>query len=198
MKEENYDNLRRALDQLPQYSPVPPNWDAIESGLNKTPEPTPAAKALPAYSPPTKVWNQLNGVLDQQASRRRRMRVVYLWTARAAAVLLVFWAGYGFATFNSGPKVSFAYSQEAQSDASLVSNDWNEEEDSFDRVLRELSAIDEPELNALRLELQELTEAKQEVENMLKAYGNDNEVIKQLVEIESERSRVYRLAIAEL
>lgn len=197
MKEENYDNLRRALDQLRQYDPATNNWDGIDRGLNKEVV-SKVAKLLPSYSPPSTVWNELNGELDKKLSKRRKLTVVYRWSARAAAALIIFGAGYAFATYDTGPKVTYAYQTETPNSASLVSVDWNAEEESFERVMQQLSAIDEPELNALRLELEELTEAKQEVENMLRAYGNDNKIVRQLVEIESERSRVYRLAIAEL
>lgn len=196
MKEENYDNLRRALDQLRQYDPVDNNWSGIDRGLNNEVAGE-VAKALPSYSPPTAVWNDLNGALDEQVVKRRKLKVVYRWAARAAAAVLIFGAGYTFATYDAGPKVTYAYETEVPSDASFVS-DWDDAEESFDRVLEQLAAIDEPELNALRLELEELTEAKKEVEDMLRAYGNDNKIVRQLVEIESERSRVYRLAIAEL
>ncbi|PHI19482.1 hypothetical protein CEQ90_12345 [Lewinellaceae bacterium SD302] len=206
MKEENYDNLRRALDQLPDYTPPNLSWDRIDDGLNgeeaRTNKPARpdsesdgVAKNLPSYSPPSTVWNQLNGELDRQRAKRNKLKLVYRWSARAAAAIVIFVAGYTFATFDQGPDVTYAYSEEEPS-ATLVNNDWNQEEESFQRVMDQLSAIDEPELNALRLELEELTQAKKEVEEMLRAYGNDRKVIHQLVEIENERSRVYRRAIA--
>lgn len=198
MREENYDKLRQALNELPSYNPAPANWDAIADKLGAAPEPTVVGKALPAYSPPSKVWNKLNGELDQQRVRRQKMKVVYRWVARAAAVLLIFGAGYAFASYDEGPTITYAVSQESRSNASLVSKDWSDEEASFDLLMERLAEIDEPELNALRLELEELTAAKKEVEDMLEAYGNDADVIKQLVEIETERSRVYRRAYAEL
>lgn len=208
MKEENYDNLRRALDQLPDYTPPNLSWDRIDDGLNgegimankvagSAAKPDGVTKKLPSYSPPSTVWNQLNGELDRQRARRNKLKVVYRWSARAAAAIVIFVAGYTFATFDQGPKVTYAFTEEEPS-ASLVNNDWNQEEESFQRVMDQLSAIDEPELNALRLELEELTQAKKEVEEMLLAYGNDRKVIHQLVEIENERSRVYRRAIAEI
>lgn len=198
MREENYDNLRRALDQLPSYDPSSLNWDGIERRINEEEEPTEAAKVLPAYAPPSKVWNKLNGQLDQRRKQRHQLKLVYRWVARAAIVVMVFGAGYFSATYDSGPKVSYAFSEEKPSEANFISIDANEEEARFDRLMEQLSAIDEPELNALRLELEELTAAKKEVEEMLAAYGRDNDIIQQLVEIETERSRVYRRAYAEI
>lgn len=76
--------------------------------------------------------------------------------------------------------------------------DWNDEEDSFQHIMDQLANIDDPKLNTLRAELEDLTKAKQEVEQMLREYGQDNRVIRQLVEIETQRSQVYRLVINEL
>lgn len=197
MREDNYDNLRRALDNLPEYDPQPLNWDSIDDQLNGEPAASSKAVKLPSYSPPSGVWNQLNRNLDEQQRKRGRLRTIYRWSARAAAAVLIFVAGYTFANYDQGPKVSYAYGEESNT-VSLVSNDWNDDEESFQRVMDQLSQIDEPELNALRLELEELTLAKQEVEDMLRAYGNDRKVIHQLVEIENQRNRVYRHAIAEL
>lgn len=198
MKENNYDNLRRALNQLPSYDPSPMNWGQIELRINDDIPPTEAAKVLPSYSPPTNVWNELNGQLDQRSHKKHRLKLVYRWVARAAAVLMIFGAGYAFATFDQGPTVSMAYSEEKPSVANFVSIDTEDEEARFDELMKQLSKIDEPELNALRLELEELTAAKNEVKAMLEAYGRDNDIIQQLVEIETERSRVYRRAYAVL
>ncbi|MEM9835581.1 MAG: hypothetical protein AAF828_03715 [Bacteroidota bacterium] len=197
MREENYDKLRRALDQLPQYDTPDQLWSKLDQGLNKAPELTSLGKALPAYSPPSGVWNRLNAQLDTYNKSRGRLRTIYRWTARAAAIVLIFSAGYFVATYDQGPKVNYVYGQEQRQDASFVA-DWSEDEASFDRLMEQLANIDEPELNALRLELEELTAAKQEVEEMLRAYGEDKNIIIQLAEIETERSRVYRRAYAEL
>ena len=198
MKELNYENLRKALDQLPTYDAPVANWDRIDQGLNKAPSPSKLSRSLPGYSPPTSVWNKLNENLDIVRNNRSRVRSIYRWSARAAAAVLLFGAGYLYATYDAGPKESYVYSQEYSSNASFTANDWNDEEASFQRVMEQLAAIDEPELNALRLELEELTAAKKEVEEMLRAYGHDHQIVTQLAEIEVERSRVYRLAIAEL
>jgi len=199
MNELNYENLRRALDQLPSYDAPNANWDCIDQGLNKEPMPSKLSRSLPGYSPPTSVWNKLNENLDVVRNKRLRIRTIYRWSARAAAAVLLFGAGYVFATYDAGPKETYAYSQEyGATDASFTAADWNDEEDSFQRIMEQLASIDEPELNALRLELEELTAAKKEVEEMLRAYGHDNQIVTQLAEIEIERSRVYRLAIAEL
>lgn len=197
MEEKNYDKLRRALDQLPEYNAPDGLWDGVDLGLNKEPEPSALSKKMPGYSPPTTVWNELNSSLDADRKQKTRLRTIYRWSARAAAAIVIFAAGFLAANYNAGPKVSYVYTQEANPNASFTS-DWDDAESSFDDLMARLANIDEPELNALRLELEELTAAKKEVEEMLEAYGQDAGIIRKLADIESERSRVYRLARAEI
>lgn len=197
MEEKNYNNLRRALDQLPEYDAPELLWNDVNTSLNKEPEPSELGKQMPGYSPPSKVWNQLNRHLDEDRQKNNRLSVIYRWTARAAAAIVIFAAGFLAATYDAGPEITYVYTQEANPTASFTS-DWDDAESSFEDLMNRLNTIDEPELNALRLELEELTAAKQEVEEMLAAYGQNAEVIRQLAEIESERSRVYRLARAEI
>ncbi|MEL6357519.1 MAG: hypothetical protein AAFQ37_11380, partial [Bacteroidota bacterium] len=112
MKELNYQNLRRALNQLPSYDAPNTNWDRIDQGLNKGPVASKLSRSLPGYSPPSSVWNKLNEDLDVERTRRSRLRIIYRWSARAAAAVLLFSAGYFFATHDAGPKESYVYTQE--------------------------------------------------------------------------------------
>lgn len=196
MKDQNYDRLRKALDRLPEYQPPTAIWRGMEDGLVRN-EDKPDLQ-MPGYSPPTSVWNRLSTDLDVDDKKRGRIRSMSRWAVRIAASALIFTAGFFYATYDEGPKVRYSYGEEAVNAAMFTAQDWNDEEASFARVMEQLSDIDEPELNALRLELEELTAAKKDVEAMLRSYGNDHRMIGQLAEIESERSRVYRLAIAEL
>ena len=76
--------------------------------------------------------------------------------------------------------------------------DWDEDEGSFTRARREVTERNEPRLNNLGHELDELTEAREEVKAMLTAYGDDPEMVRQLAEIERERDDVYRRILIEL
>jgi hypothetical protein len=115
----------------------------------------------------------------------------------AAVVLLLLAAGFTiWQKADAGPKVSYAYSQEVSTAASLP--DWDEDEESFTRILEEIDARNEPGLNTLRLELDELTAAKEDYKAILVAYGEDPNVVRQLAEIERDRSDIYRRIIVEL
>ncbi|NJB87657.1 hypothetical protein GGR26_003441 [Lewinella marina] len=196
MKEKNYDRLRRALDQLPDYGPDDQTWEHIQGGLD-APR-VPLAEQLPTYAPPAQVWNALSRELPPAG--RRRLSVVRQAGRRvaalAAAAMVALLVAAGLYLRDEGPEVTYAYYQEA-APAPVVA-DWDEDEDSFDRAREVVQQRNEPRLNHLGQELDELTSAREEVKAMLVAYGEDPSIVRQLAEIERERDDVYRRIIVEL
>ncbi|SER07575.1 hypothetical protein [Neolewinella agarilytica] len=194
MKEKNKKTLRDALEQLPEYGADAGAWKAIEAGL------TPAlSERLPSYQPPAEVWNGLNKALNSPAPvvsirRRKWARIGGI----AASVLVIVALGVGLwpEAINAGPRISISYAQEVAPATS--SHDWNADEESFNHVIAQIEERNEPTLNTLNMELAELTAAKEEMKAMLVAYGEDPSVIRQLAEIERDRSDIYRRIIVEL
>ncbi|MBB4080618.1 hypothetical protein GGR28_003253 [Lewinella aquimaris] len=194
MKEKHYDRLRAALDRLPDYAPPASAWKGISRELSPVSR---LNEKLPTYAPPPAVWNAVSHELAKSpapATRLRQLRPKLI--AAAAAVALIVTAGIGYANYDAGPKISYAYAQEANPVA--VSADWDDDEASFDRARQEVEQRNEPRLNNLGHELDELTSAREEVKAMLVAYGSDPSVVRQLAEIERERDDVYRRIIVEL
>ncbi|MEL7159488.1 MAG: hypothetical protein AAFN92_01915 [Bacteroidota bacterium] len=200
MTEKNKHTLRDALGRLPEHDAPAGNWDRIGEALNPS-----LGERLPSYRPPADVWNALNQDLEAAATApaatvRRLPGHRPAWTrfaALAAGFLLLFLAGTAlWHTVNDGPKITYAYAQEVAPATSTA--DWGEAEASFTKVRAEIEARNEPGLNTLALELDELTEAKEDIEAMLVAYGEDPSIIRQLAEIERDRSDVYRRIIVAL
>ncbi|MBC6993642.1 hypothetical protein QWY85_08680 [Neolewinella lacunae] len=197
MKEKNEARLREALGRLPEYDPPAGVWEDLAAQL-----PPELQGRLPSYPPPAEVWNAVSRQLDtaQQPGVERPLRSLprlpFRWSAVAAVLLLVLGATAVWRGIDPGPKVTYSYGQEISRESTVA--DWDNEESSFDRVLAEIEARNEPNLNTLRLELDELTEAKEDIKAMLVAYGEDPEVVRQLAEIERDRSDVYRRIIVEL
>ncbi|CAH1001800.1 hypothetical protein LEM8419_02707 [Neolewinella maritima] len=191
MNEHNYDRLREALDRLPTYNSPGDNWDHIARAL--TP---PLREQLPSYAPPPAVWNALSKELDAVPRSRLRRLPGRQLLAIAATLLLLLTTGFLLVNQDRGPVISYSYSQEAQP-AEVVA-DWDDDEASFDRARQEVRTRNEPRLNNLGHELDELTYAREEVKSMLTAYGDDPGVVQQLAEIERERDDVYRRIIIEL
>jgi len=201
MTEKNRHTLTNALRQLPDYAAPADAWREIGRSLYPT-----LAEQLPSYVPPADVWNAINQELVATANagdhpvtdhpRTGKIRkLLPRLLAVAAACLLLLTAGPAlWRSATDGPKVSYAHTQEVTSAGSSI--DWNDpDEASFARILTEIEARDEPHLNILGLELGELTDAKEEVRAMLVAYGEDPGLVRQLAEIERDRSDVYRRII---
>ncbi|MEM6769478.1 MAG: hypothetical protein AAF597_02740 [Bacteroidota bacterium] len=193
MKEHNYQTLRDALDRLPEYGADAGAWEGIARAME--PE---LADQLPSYRPPAEVWNGLSQQLDT-AAQPAAIPVRRLWpriAAVAATLLLLVSIGFGISSIDHGPTVSYAYGEEP-APAPIV-EDWGEDEESFARVAAQIEARNEPHLNTLHHELTELTAATEEIKAMLVAYGDDPKVVRQLAEIERDRSDIYRQIIVEL
>lgn len=200
MKERNRNTLRDALGKLPQHTPPADVWSGLQRELRPN-----LSEQLPSYQPPAEVWNSISDSLasppvqsevvkEQRSATLRKLPVK--WLSIAAALLLLVTVGYNVFSEPNGPTITYAYTQEPAPAA--VKQDWGEDESSFNNVLAQLESRNEPELNTLRMELTELTEAKEEVQAMLVAYGEDPGVVRQLAAIERDRSDVYRRIIVRL
>ncbi|WP_116106467.1 hypothetical protein [Lewinella sp. IMCC34191] len=198
MKEKNYRTLREALDRLPNYDALGDSWSAIDGKLNQATSgaSAPLGSRLPTHAPPPGVWNTISKELDEDKRARMRRLPLRRWTsvAAAAAVLLLFVTV--FLLYDGGPEISYAYSREAAPEPVVA--DWDDDENSFQLARREVEERNEPHLNNLGHELDELTSAREEVKAMLVAYGEDPGIVQQLAEIERERDDVYRRIIVEL
>ncbi|WP_020534317.1 hypothetical protein [Lewinella cohaerens] len=197
--EKNRDSLKKALGQMPSFDPPAGLWDQIQSELATPHAPVEealhdAVQHLPGYAPPVTVWNKLARQLDTDHQTRQlrvvRRRQVLQW---AAAVALLLMAGYGIMR-EPGPKVKLQYAQETvqQFQAEL---DWNTDENIFAQLEQELVQVNDPAINKLRFEYEELSSAHEDVTAMLRSYGRDPQLIRQMADIERERSDIYRQII---
>jgi hypothetical protein len=205
MKEYNRESLRKALDRLPQYDPAPQNWSEIAGALDRTASAASTGthraapdlnNRLPQYSPPPSVWNQINEQLNQPAAAARPLRRRWpaaLWRVAAAVALLV--GSYAiYQSLDRGPEITYSYRKETNFEPTFVA-DWRQEEPQFQSLAEDIADSDNPAVNRLRTELEELTSARGDVEAMLENYGHDPHLVRQLGEIERERSELYRQLI---
>lgn len=119
------------------------------------------------------------------------------WLAGAAASLaaLAWFLQPGTIQGASEASVSFSYGKEIVDDA-LLARDWQQDEDAFG-LLERLCATSSftcanPDMNTLRTELDELTEARNALEEALGKYGSDADLITQLAEIERQRTTLLK------
>ncbi|MEZ4987064.1 MAG: hypothetical protein R2795_18830 [Saprospiraceae bacterium] len=195
--EKNRNTLASALQQLPTYMPPEGLWQRIADGIGQaTPDEgalQDAIQELPGHTPPAKVWNALAKELDSQQVRVVKLRQYRRWGAVAASVAVLAVAGW-WITREPSPLVSIQYAQETVH-AFDVAVDWNTDEDTFDRLEAMLGQIDNPVVNKLKAEYEELTMAHKDVEDMLRNYGKDPQLVRQMADIERERTDIYRQII---
>lgn len=197
--EHNRDSLKKALEQLRSYDPPAHNWEQIQESLS---QPTAqdehvlqeAVQHLPGYTPPTSVWNHLSKELDQVRTTKHlravRRRQILQWAAAVAFLLATTYV----VLREPGPSVTKVYGEETVLQFT-PDIDWNTEQPLFAQLEEQLNNIDDPALNQLRFEYEELSEAHEDVTAMLKSYGRDPQLIRQMADIERERSDIYRQII---
>ncbi len=195
-REKNKDTLRNALGALPSYDPPSELWSKLDEELSR-PQPAseeiPQLKHLPTYVPPASVWNQLSKQLDGDQKRLRPKLSVAWLSGIAATLALLVVAGVSLLR-EPPPKISKQYSQETMEQFAIVV-DWTADDESFDRLQEQLAVVNDPTLNNLKVELEELNSAREEVEAIMHTYGNDPKLVHQLGEIERVRSDIYRQII---
>lgn len=201
MKERNRASLERAIRQLPEYEPDAQNWQRIAGELEQWQQEKPlrqAVRQLPDYQPPETVWEGIATALDTPRSPRYR-----LWSygryAAAAAVLFLAVGTWLFTQREASPSVEIIYAEEWVDQPSLE-NDWQQDEPMFRKVEAMLSANpilqDNAEYRSLRQDLQELEEAKKAIEELMKTYGQDADLIRELGKLERARTDLVQEMVA--
>jgi len=209
-REHNKTTLDRALRQLPEHQPPAALWEAIEEELEMVGSPTQledAIRDLPRYTPPSELWQQIAAGLDSDTSagapRRQAAghRHIIFWRIAAAIALLVTAGAIWWGTMQQpAPVVTIEQTQEVLSEELAANADWNADEAVFHQILDQVRTHpllrEAPATKTLQEELQELDLAKEEIEYMMQRYGQDPDLIRQIGEIERERSDILKQLIA--
>lgn len=207
MKETNKDNLRKSLDNLPEYEPQGNIWDNIESRLDAVAGSKILSEGiadLPEYEPPSQVWNKINQTLEADSRGKiGGLRVRRLQRLAAAAVALLLFGAFYFVTANGLDNgESIEYAEEIVEDV-LLERDWEvDDEDAFAQILAmcELQsyACTKPVFQSLKSELDELTAARDMLREAIGEYGTDYELLGELKEIEMLRTDIIKQLAAQV
>lgn len=196
MLEKNRHILQNLLRKLPAYQPPDDVWEGVENALS-SPAPLRLDNLLPVYNPPDEVWEKIDAALAAPALSKKPARRMLPWLAGAAASLaaLVWFLQPSTIQGASEASVTFSYGKEIVDNA-LLARDWQQDEDAFG-MLERLCATSSftctnPDMNTLRTELDELTEARNALEQALGNYGADVDLISQLAEIERQRTTLLK------
>lgn len=193
---DNKDNLRRALRQLPTHQPRPDVWEAIGQSLE---EETPLRRALtqlPEHEPKIDRWPRIARALDL-----RERPTVRPWLRYAAAVgtivllsVAVFFLGRNNATADGAV---LTYSEELAPPAVDLAPDDALEQEAWD-YLQQLcqqapaTTCQQPEFVALRAHLLELTEEERALQATMQELGYDPQLVKYQVRIENMKAEATR------
>lgn len=201
MKELNHDTLQNALRQLPAHEPPALLWDALETQLALDSAMPVPSENLPLHSPPADIWANIEARLEQEAPAAPALqsrRGGLWWRRLSAAAAVVLLLGAGWWAMRTEGLESVEVHQEIV-DNRLLEPLQEQEDAAFEMVqhlCREQQPVCQvPEFRNLKTELDELTEARSSLREALGAYGNDPELVGQLVEIERERSRILQTLV---
>ncbi|HQU59237.1 MAG TPA: hypothetical protein PLU64_08575 [Saprospiraceae bacterium] len=204
-KEQNPEVLKAAIRQLPAYRPPDTVWGDIEAALGQMEQEQALREALaqlPAYSPPESLWETIEAELPDVNRKAPRLRAISWASAAAAAVVLLSIAWFLWPSPDSPFEVSYAYETTTGSNPTLFENDWDEDEPALKKAVDQFSqdpvARQDPAYQSLLVEWKELNEAKAEVVEIMERYGKDGRLIRQLSEIERERSALAKQMVIQI
>jgi len=192
-------DLKAALKNLPEYKAPDSIWDKIESEMNEEIAESPlsiALKKLPVHKPSEEVWGNIEQNLPAQSPNFTVWRnVLGIAASIALAVGFFFWIG------NNNPQydVEYAYAEEILDDRMQFANFETDEEafEMIEEICSEKSFLCEhTDFKELKLELEELNEAHEELEFAMGEYNTSPELSKELKDIEMERTVVFKRLLA--
>ncbi len=204
MEEYNRKTLIEALSTLREYDPPEELWSRIESAREQYDEgglPRSLVRQLNQYDPPEQLWNGIAEQLDKGAKvRYLGWKSAVAVAASVALVLLLNWQREHRHSL-SADSISITYSEE-EIDPLLNLRDWEEDESVFQeyRSLCEMKKFicERPEFQQIQSELDELSQARNNLRDMINGYNTDPQLILQIKEIELERTDLLKKIMAML
>ena len=191
MQEQNKHLLQQALGQLPAYEPPMGIWEDIQTALDADQMLQNQLPALPTYTPPDAVWD----AIELQLPKQRRFGRVLMLRLAAAAVLLGMAIGVWWLTGVRAEEAIIVQTQEI-ADPNILETTQAPEDSAFLFVQKfcetQVPICQDPAFEALKTELDELSEAKEALRAALGSYSDDPALAEQMIRIERERSALLQ------
>lgn len=196
MKERSKDTLHDAIRQLPEYTPRPDTWQAIDQSLAVEDQLSEAIASLPEREPRADTWDQLTSAI---ATRKQRT-IGRAWWA-AAAALLVFSLGVshwwqhrrseteGVITYREEPAPAYEIEKIEPSDVleekALV---------YIEQICQKAppATCQRPEFQALQAHLVRLSEEERDLKETIEHLGYDPQLVKYQIRIENMKAEATK------
>jgi len=191
MQEQNKHLLQQALGQLPAYEPPMGIWEEIQTALDADQMLQTQLPALPIHTPPDAIWD----AIELQLPKQRRFGRVLMLRLAAAAVLLGMAIGVWWLTGVRAEEAIIVQTQEI-ADPNILETTQAPEDSAFLFVQKfcetQVPICQDPAFEALKTELDELSEAKEALRAALGSYSDDPALAEQMIRIERERSALLQ------
>lgn len=204
--------LRRAISDLPDHEPPVLLWDYIAGEMEQQDAEAPLRKAiseLPEYEPPMVVWENIQEQLEEARivplrGEEAPSKVIPMWRRPAIAAgftaLLCAMTWLLFSPSGS-EKISLSYST-VEVNLHAEESETLRDAQAFEIVLNEfdqqLALSEDPYLVELKRELEDLDLAKRQIEEVMGKYGQDENLVLQITNIEHERSAVLKEMVTKI
>jgi hypothetical protein len=201
-------NLRRAVRGLPEYSPPTDVWLDIENMLNREDREQrklqEALSLLPSYEAPPMVWQDIVTALEQKPQQAKVFSITRLAIAAASVGFIATVGLWWYAMQRPSETLSYSFKTEKIDDAVLNHNQNinSEDEQAFEMVnqicAEKTFVCEQPQVQKLRNELDELNKAQTDLKDAIGLYGTDEDLQQQLLHVEQERTEVLKKIMSEI
>lgn len=207
LQEKNRAALQSAIRQLPVYEPAEGIWEGISRRLEEAEKETglqASLHQLPVYSPPESVWEGIAAELISAPAGEKEGKVWPLYrriprSVAAAVALLLGALTWLLLPGSEEARVTIVRQEITLPDTELAAG-WDDDETAFETVQAQFAEHpllrQNPKMQRLSRELEELDAAKAEIESVMDSYGRDADLIRRIGQIERERSDVLKRMVA--
>ena len=200
--DKNKHILEGAIRELPQYQPPTDLWDKITEGLEEDRQDMQwrsKIEELPQYEAPAFIWDDIAKALPTEVATPQKGKLIRLMPriAAAASVLLLLTLGVWWQTRDTAT-IDVIITQEIAPKNQWI-EDWDEDDADIESVMQLAanSPMERPDdFERLKADLEELNAARAELLELMEAYGKDPKVMKEIGEIERQRSAVVKQVVS--